>query len=65
MSMKHCLTSFIAIMILLVSCQEKESEEPVREITEIKTEYSHYEIMAGEYLTINVIHSPEDLPAPE
>lgn len=63
--MKHCLTSFIAIMILLVSCQEKESEEPVREITEIKTEYSHYEIMDGEYLTINVIHSPEDLPAPE
>jgi len=46
-------------MILLVSCQEKES------ITEIKTEYSHYEIMDGEFLTINVIHSPEYLPAPE
>ena len=65
MSMKHCLTSLLTIMILLVSCQEKESEEPVREITEIKTEYSHYEIMDGEFLTINVIHSPEDLPAPE
>ena len=61
MSMKHCLTSLLTIMILLVSCQEKD----VREITEIKTEYSHYEIMDGEYLTINVIHSPEDLPAPE
>ena len=59
MSMKHCLTSILTIMTLLISCQEKES------ITEIKTEYSHYEIMDGEYLTINVIHSPDDLPAPE
>lgn len=59
--MKHCLTNLLTIMVLLVSCQEK----PVREITEIKAEYSHYEIMDGEYLAINVIHSPEDLPAPE
>lgn len=61
----HLLFILLSTIFLSISCQEKESEEPVREITEIKTEYSHYEIMDGEYLTINVIHSPEDLSAPE
>lgn len=61
----HLLFILFSTIFLSISCQEKESEEPVREITEIKTEYSHYEIMDGEFLTINVIHSPEDLPAPE
>ena len=51
-----------SLIFLTLSCQEKESE---RTITKIETEQSHYTIKDGEFLTINVIHTPVDLPAPE
>lgn len=61
----HLRISLIALLCLIMhSCQTLDEEVP-KEITKIETENSQYIIKDGEFLTINVIHTPSDLPAPK
>lgn len=62
------LSLLFVFSFALCSCHEEieEIEEIEKnKISSIRTECSRYTIEEKEYLTINVIHTPEDLPAPE
>lgn len=62
--MKKALFLTLAINLILIACQVETPTTP-KVITDIQTEYENYTITDGEYLTINVIHTPSDLPAPK
>lgn len=64
--MKKTLLLFIAITTLVGCSKEKDIElTEEKKLTSIKFEDNKVKIPEGESLNVKIIHSPEDIPAPE